>query len=67
MLISEILDNNSRLKEIDYNKHLSSEEIEMIVYALAPFVGFDVHDVTPSDVSKFHVAMREGKNEIDFD
>lgn len=67
MLISEILNNCRYLREINYNEKLSSEDIEVIVNEIYPFVGFRREDVTTRDVALFHKAMKEGRSEIDFE
>lgn len=66
MLISEILDSNPHLREIDYNKCISQDEIETIAYAIFPYVGFSVGEVTGYEIALFHKAMQLGLSEVDF-
>lgn len=59
-LISEILESDSHLKEIDYNDCYDQDTIKDIVTALAYYFGVDLHDIQVRHVRAFIKAMRDG-------
>lgn len=58
-VVQEIFEYNKRLREIDYTKRFSADDIDTIVYAIFPYVGCCAYDVTPQDVHQFRAGAAQ--------